>query len=233
MALLVFRRIRIISSAFHQNPQGYRGINVTPPFPQKPAADFEQNPGANLLTKLSVKLRMFTFVTRFLSENSSYTSLRCTLHAQPHGHWAFYMRSAGEIIRVLPKEPLSQRDFITPVSVFALCKEGSSAGFANDTRQEIGNIFLPPFFALPQHLTGFWHQRIKLHHQLITPDPWFLEVHKHRELLKFFQLSICVHQLLCFFVIKLLKLCVFVLWIYYLDAFQSLNLGVFFEILKC
>lgn len=50
---------------------------------------------------------------------------------------------------------------------------------------------------------------------------------KHERLLKFFQLSVCAHQLLCFLVIKLLKLCVLVLWIYYLDAFQSLNLGGF------
>lgn len=224
--------------------------------PQKPAAsyDFEQNPGTNLLTKMSIKLRMFIFRTRFVSENSSYTSLICTLHALPHGLWVFHTRSAPHLHQLRPT-PLredhhslsqaahqawvlcnftilkSEGFFDSIVSVLALSKEVNTFGFADGTRQEAGNIFLPLlFYPSPSSSLGFGIRESNCIISLLHLTPWFLKVQKHEGLLKFFQLSVCAHQLLCFFVINLLELCVLVLWIYYLDAFQGPNLGVFWDI---
>lgn len=87
----------------------------------------------------------------------------------PHVHqlrpWP--LSEAGKIITALPKQPIlpdftalkTEGFYDSILSGFALSKEGSITGFADDTRQEAGNIFSPTLFLpFPQHLTGFWHE---------------------------------------------------------------------------
>lgn len=63
---------------------------------------------------------------------------------------------------------------VSIVSVFTLSKEGGNHRLCvllADNGQEAGSVFLPtPLLLFPQHLSMFWHQRIKTHHQLITSD---------------------------------------------------------------
>lgn len=58
------------------------------------------------------------------------------------------------------------------------------------TGQEAGSIFLPTSFTLPQHLTGFGIREINCIISLLHLTPLFLKVHKHKRLLKLFQLSL-------------------------------------------